>query len=287
LAEDHAAASPSGDSPGTGGPELLAGLLAGIVSGGIRVVDLTLTLQPDFPTLHVILPVGLSFYTFQTMSYTIDVYMGRTKARRDFLTVCLFVCYFPQLVAGPVERAGRLLPQLERVRRLDWEMISDGCWFLFLGLFKKIAIANLIAAQVDPVFANLEEASLTGIFMACLGFSVQLYTDFSGYSDMAIGLSLLLGVRLSRNFRQPFLFANSFDEFWKRWHITMTSWFRDYVYAPLRSRNPASWQPSVALVATFTIVGVGVSSASLSAAENSSGVSTKKPFPPKPSIIFS
>ena len=212
-------------------------------------------LKADLPTLHLIVPAGLSFYTFQAMSYTIDVYRGKSKACLHMPTFFLYVMYFPHMVAGPIQRAHTLIPQLEKPRRLSWEMASTGAWFFLLGLFKKVAIADLCAENVDAVFRNIDSASLLGLLGASIGFLFQLYADFSGYTDMAVGVSLLLGIRLSRSFRQPLL-STSLSDFWRRWNITVTSWFREYLYEPLRGPATTGLRANAGLVATFILIGL-------------------------------
>ena len=212
-------------------------------------------LRADLPTLHIIVPAGLSFYTFQTMSYTIDVYRGKTKACLHFPTFLLYVMYFPQLVAGPVERANSLIPRLEARRRLTWEHVSNGFWFILLGLFKKIAIADLCAEHVDKVFSDIGNASILKIAGAATGFLFQLFADFSGYTDMAVGVSLLLGIQLSRSFRQPLL-STSLSDFWRRWNMTLTGWFREYLYDPLKQRLPGQFGTDATLLLTFTLIGL-------------------------------
>jgi alginate O-acetyltransferase complex protein AlgI len=186
----------------------------------------------SWSTLHVVLPVGISFYTFQTLSYTLDVYHGSLKATRDPIAFFAYVSFFPQLVAGPIERGARLLPQFQKERRFDAEAAGDGCRRILWGLFKKVVVADSAATIVDAVFAQHGELAAGWLVIAAVAFSIQIYGDFSGYSDVAIGLARLFGFQLSDNFRYPF-FARNIAEFWQRWHISLSSWFRDYVYIPL------------------------------------------------------
>ncbi len=183
-------------------------------------------------TLNVILPVGISFYTFQTLSYTIDVYRQKIKPVNNWITFFAYVSFFPQLVAGPIERAGNLIPQFNQPRTFKYLQARDGMQQILGGLFKKIVIADNCAVFVDATFANyagLEAGSLIlGIFL----FAIQIYCDFSGYSDIAIGTARLLGFNLMRNFAFPY-FSRDIAEFWRRWHISLSTWFRDYVYIPL------------------------------------------------------
>lgn len=193
---------------------------------------LALGTNPENWRLHIVLPVGISFYTFQTMSYTIDVYRGKMKATQSVLDFALFVAYFPPLVAGPIERAAHLLPQLSGARRVSWEQTIQGLWLILFGLFKKIAIANGVAGSVNAVYGSGGTATWVDVAVATVLFAVQIYCDFSGYSDIARGTSKLFGVELVHNFRTPYFSTNP-SEFWQRWHISLSSWLRDYLYVPL------------------------------------------------------
>lgn len=183
-------------------------------------------------TLNLILPVGISFYTFQTMSYTIDVYRGKMEATKDPVTFFSYVAFFPQLVAGPIERASHLLPQFYKKREFEYQQGSDGMKLILWGLFKKMVIADNCALVVNPIFENYQTASGLELIMGAVLFSFQIYGDFSGYSDIAIGTAKLFGFDLMTNFRTPY-FSRDIAEFWRRWHISLSSWFRDYVYIPL------------------------------------------------------
>lgn len=182
--------------------------------------------------LHIILPVGISFYTFQALSYSIDVYRQKLEPTRDIIQFFAFVSFFPQLVAGPIERATNLLPQFEKPRKFDYSQAVDGMRQILWGLFKKIAVADTCAVYVDQVFGNFQTQDGTTLIIAAILFAIQIYGDFSGYSDIAIGTAKLFGIRLMRNFRNPY-FSRDIAEFWRRWHISLTTWFRDYVYIPL------------------------------------------------------
>lgn len=182
--------------------------------------------------LHIILPVGISFYTFQALSYSIDVYRQKLEPTRDIIQFFAFVSFFPQLVAGPIERATNLLPQFEKPRKFDYSQAVDGMRQILWGLFKKIAVADTCAVYVDQVFGNFQTHNGTTLIIAAILFAIQIYGDFSGYSDIAIGTAKLFGIRLMRNFRNPY-FSRDIAEFWRRWHISLTTWFRDYVYIPL------------------------------------------------------
>lgn len=182
--------------------------------------------------LKIVLPVGISFYTFQALSYSIDVYRDKLQPTRDIIQFFAFVSYFPQLVAGPIERATNLLPQFEKSRTFDYAQAVDGMRQILWGLFKKIAVADTCAIYVDYVFDTYQSQSGLTLAVAAVLFAFQIYGDFSGYSDIAIGTSKLFGIKLMRNFNNPY-FSRNIAEFWRRWHISLTTWFRDYVYIPL------------------------------------------------------
>ena len=188
--------------------------------------------HPNLPLLKVVLPVGISFYTFQTLSYTLDIYRGNLEPTRHFGNFALFVAYFPQLVAGPIERARNLLPRLEAARRVSWPMIGVGLELILIGYVKKVGIADSIAPFIDLRFDNPGQASGSELLLVAYLFSIQIYCDFSGYSDIARGVSKLFGIELMRNFEQPYL-SGSVTEFWRRWHISLSTWLRDYLYIPL------------------------------------------------------
>jgi len=188
--------------------------------------------QAHASTLNLILPVGISFYTFQTMSYTIDVYRGNLKATKDPIAFFTYVAFFPQLVAGPIERASNLLPQFFKKREFEYQQGSDGMKLILWGLFKKMVIADNCALVVNPIFDNYQSASGIELIMGAVLFAFQIYGDFSGYSDIAIGVAMLFGFQLMTNFRTPY-FSRDIAEFWRRWHISLSTWFRDYLYIPL------------------------------------------------------
>ena len=182
--------------------------------------------------LKVILPVGISFYTFQALSYSIDVYRGKIEPTKDIVAFFAFISFFPQLVAGPIERATNLLPQFLKKREFDYNNAVDGMRQILWGLFKKIVVADNCAIYVDQVFSTYTEQSGSTLLLAAIFFTFQIYGDFSGYSDIAIGTAKLFGIKLMRNFNMPY-FSRDIAEFWRRWHISLTTWFRDYVYIPL------------------------------------------------------
>jgi len=188
--------------------------------------------QPNNLTLSIILPVGISFYTFQTLSYTIDIYRKEFKPTKDFLSFCTYIAFFPQLVAGPIERAANLLPQIERKRTLKKEWITEGILQIAIGFFRKIVIADTIASYVDTVYADIDLYNPATILLATFFYAFQIYFDFSGYSDIAIGTAKLLGFKFHKNFNIPY-FSKSLTEFWRKWHISLSFWLRDYLYISL------------------------------------------------------
>ena len=222
---------------------LLASMLSNLgILGGFKYfnffVDSAATLlaavglEPHLPVLRVILPVGISFYTFQTMSYTIDVYRGHLAPTRSLLDFALYVAYFPQLVAGPIERATHLLKQISSPRLVTRPMIESGCFLILRGLFRKVVIADGVAPLVNGIFAEPEYYSWMKLSLGAALFAIQIYCDFAGYSDIARGASRLMGIELMVNFRQPY-FSRNITEFWRRWHISLSTWLRDYLYIPL------------------------------------------------------
>ncbi len=195
----------------------------------------------DTRALSIILPVGISFYTFQTLSYTIDVYRRKLSPTRDFLAFSAFVCFFPQLVAGPIERATHLLPQFLTRRTFNYPQAVDGLRQILWGLFKKIVIADNAAIVANEIFNNSDSYSGSTLLIGAVFFTFQIYGDFSGYSDVAIGTSRLFGFDLKQNFAFPY-FSRDVAEFWRRWHISLSTWFRDYVYIPLGGSRVGTWK---------------------------------------------
>lgn len=193
-----------------------------------------------FNTLDVILPVGISFYTFQTLSYTIDIYRGKLEPAKNLIAFASFVSFFPQLVAGPIERATNLLPQFQRERKFEYAKAVDGMRQILWGLFKKVVIADNCAVFVNDIFANYQEYSGSTLLLGAVFFAFQIYGDFSGYSDIAIGVSRLFGFNLMQNFAFPY-FSRDIAEFWRRWHISLSTWFRDYLYIPLGGSKGSKW----------------------------------------------
>ncbi len=186
----------------------------------------------SLPVLRVVLPVGISFYTFEAINYTVDVYRRKARAERSLPHFLLFITFFPHLVAGPIVRARDFLPQVRRRKRWSWPRARLGVQFVLMGVFKKLAVADRMAAFADPVFADPAAYGSAAAWVATLAYTLQIYCDFSGYSDMAVGTAHLLGYRLAKNFDLPYLSANV-SEFWRRWHISLSSWLRDYLFIPL------------------------------------------------------
>ncbi len=191
-------------------------------------------------SLSIILPVGISFYTFQTLSYTIDVYKRELEPTKDIIAFSAFVSFFPQLVAGPIERASNLLPQFYKKRKFDYSKASDGVRQILWGLFKKMVIADNCAEYANEIFNNSANFNGSTLFLGALFFTFQIYGDFSGYSDIAIGTSRLFGFNLKQNFAFPY-FSRDIAEFWRRWHISLSTWFRDYLYIPLGGSRGGTW----------------------------------------------
>lgn len=195
----------------------------------------------DWPTLKVILPVGISFYTFQALSYSIDVYRGKIRASHDIISFFAFISFFPQLVAGPIERATNLLPQFQKARTFDYVQAVDGCRQMLWGFLKKMVVADSCAGAANTIWSTYSDQSSFSLLMGALFFTFQIYCDFSGYSDIAIGTAKLFGIRLLRNFNVPY-FSRNISEFWRRWHISLMKWFTDYIYIPLGGSRCARWK---------------------------------------------
>jgi len=214
-----------------------------------------LGLHLDWVTINVILPVGISFYTFQALSYSIDVYRKKIKATHDIVEFFAYICFFPQLVAGPIERATNLLPQFQESRKFQYEKAVDGCRQILWGLFKKIVIADNCANIVNSYWDTYPE--LTGMSLLLIGifFAFQIYGDFSGYSDIAIGCARLFGFNLMRNFNYPY-FSRSIPEFWRNWHISLMTWFRDYIYFPLGGSRCSRWKVIRNTLVVFFVSGL-------------------------------
>ena len=207
------------------------------------------------PAPDVLLPVGISFFVFQSMSYTIDYYRGRIAAEPSFIRYAAFVALFPQLVAGPIERAGNLLPQLRRAQKISLGDVADGASMFVVGLFKKVALADYLAMYVASVYDSPAGKSGSALLLAAFVFAWQIYFDFSGYTDMARGIGRMMGIRLMLNFRNPYL-ASSLGDFWRRWHISLSTWFKDYVYVPLGGNRRGTLFTYRNMVLTMLISGL-------------------------------
>jgi alginate O-acetyltransferase complex protein AlgI len=206
-------------------------------------------------TFEVLLPVGISFYTFEAINYVVDVYRRRIRAERNLGDFMLFILFFPHLIAGPIVRARDFLPQIKRPKRWSWARMHLGTGLFLMGLVKKLAIADRMAEYVDPVFADPSAFRASAIVFAAIAYAVQIYCDFSGYTDMAIGTAHLLGYKLARNFNMPYLAVNIAD-FWHRWHISLSSWLRDYLFIPLGGSRGTRWQTARNLLITMTLGGL-------------------------------
>ena len=205
--------------------------------------------------LNLVLPVGVSFYTFQTLSYVIDVYRGDIEPEKNFFFYALFVSFFPQLVAGPIERPGNLVPQLREFHPWNNDNAIKGAKHMIVGFFKKICVADIISIYVNSIYNDVENATALGIIIATLLFAVQIYCDFSGYTDIATGCARIMGIRLMKNFDHPYM-ATTIKEFWSRWHISLSTWFKDYLYFPLGGSRCAKWRHLMNLMIVFLVSGL-------------------------------
>ena len=222
-----------------------------------NLVSLMATLGIDLQesSLQLVLPVGISFYTFQTLSYSIDVYKKRIEPTSDFIAFAAFVSFFPQLVAGPIERASNLLPQFLKKREFTYDKAVDGMRQILWGLFKKIVIADNAAHYVNDIFSNYWNYNGSTLLLGGVFFALQIYGDFSGYSDVAIGVSRVFGFSLKRNFAFPY-FSRDIAEFWRRWHISLSSWFRDYLYIPIGGSQGSRVQQARNILLIFVVSGL-------------------------------
>ncbi|OGH70538.1 MAG: alginate O-acetyltransferase [Candidatus Magasanikbacteria bacterium RIFCSPHIGHO2_01_FULL_47_8] len=209
----------------------------------------------SLPLLKIILPVGLSFHTFQAMSYTIEVYRGKHPAERHLGIYALYVMFFPQLVAGPIERPGHLIPQFREEHRFNYARVASGLQLMFWGFFKKLAVADRLAEIVDGMYGNPTQGAGAALFVITIFFAVQIYCDFSGYVDIARGAARVMGFDLSENFNRPYS-AKSITEFWRRWHITLYQWFRDYIYIPLGGNQKGVARTTLNILIVFTLTGL-------------------------------
>jgi alginate O-acetyltransferase complex protein AlgI len=228
---------------------------AGFAGHSLNALLKSVNLFANIPTLHFLLPIGISFHTFQAVSYTVEVYRGRVPAERSLLHYALYVSFFAQMVAGPIERPYNLIPQFHQPRRLELQRVRTGLELAMWGMFKKVVVADRIAVLVNVVYARPSNFSGPFLALATVLFAIQIYCDFSGYSDMAIGLARIMGFDLMVNFREPY-FSQSIAEFWRRWHISLSSWFRDYLYIPLGGNRVgfARWCANIMIV--FTLSGL-------------------------------
>lgn len=215
----------------------------------------TIGLSNHLPYLSILLPIGLSFHTFQAMSYTIEVYRGNQKAERHFGIYALYVMFYPQLVAGPIERPQNVLHQFYEKKQFDYVRVTNGLKLMLWGFFKKIVIADRLAILVNQVYDSPQQYEGVPLLIATFFFSFQIYCDFSGYSDIAIGAAKVMGINLMKNFNRPY-FSKSISEFWKRWHISLSTWFRDYLYIPLGGNRVVKWKWYYNLFITFLISGL-------------------------------
>jgi D-alanyl-lipoteichoic acid acyltransferase DltB (MBOAT superfamily) len=215
----------------------------------------TLGFHASIPALSIILPVGISFYTFQSMSYTIDIYRRELEPEPNFLRFATFVSFFPQLVAGPIVRASDFLPQFKEDRRFEWDNFWTGLGRVLWGFFKKVVVADSIATFVDQCFDMPEAFSAVHLLVGVVFYSFQIYCDFSGYTDIAIGLARILGYKFNENFKTPY-FSQNFSEFWSRWHISLSTWLRDYLYIPLGGNRKGTWKTYRNLMLTMLLGGL-------------------------------
>jgi alginate O-acetyltransferase complex protein AlgI len=234
---------------------------AGFFAEIVEPVATALHMDLQSAAAKIVLPLGISFYTFQSLSYTIDVYRKELPVERDFLLYALYVVYFPQLVAGPIERSTRLIPQLRNPSPVTFADVQEGIGLMLLGFFKKVAVATVVAREANRIFgmhaiAKPDDPVAPVLLLASLYlFTVQIYMDFSGYTDIARGLTRFFGIDLMKNFDQPYL-STSLTEFWKRWHISLSSWFRDYLYAPLKGKRRGEKVILTVTIVTMTIAGL-------------------------------
>ncbi len=227
----------------------------GFLWGSVRGVAALFGIETPDIVLNLILPVGISFYTFQTLSYVIDVYRGDVKTESNFFFYALFVSFFPQLVAGPIERPGNLIPQLKEYHPPCRENTVKGAKHMIVGFFKKICVADLLSVYVDEIYNNPAEADGLGIIIATVLFAVQIYCDFSGYTDIATGAARIMGIRLMKNFDHPYT-ATTIKEFWSRWHISLSGWFKDYLYIPLGGSRCSKPRHLMNLFIVFLVSGL-------------------------------
>jgi D-alanyl-lipoteichoic acid acyltransferase DltB (MBOAT superfamily) len=228
----------------------------GFFSDGLSRILETLGLNPSFPTISIILPLGLSFFIFQTSSYIIDVYRGNLKPEESFINFATFIVYFPHMAAGPIMPARVLIPQIASKKiRPNFEQIQSGLFLIAVGLFRKIVIADTLAPMVNRILDNPDNFDWKSLVIASIGFGLQIYGDFAGYSAIARGVSRLLGIEMMVNFKQPYL-ATTVTDFWRRWHISLSTWFRDYLYVPLGGNKKSKVRTNLNLMIVMAIAGL-------------------------------
>lgn len=228
----------------------------GFFSDGLSRILESLGLNPSFPTISIILPLGLSFFIFQTSSYIIDVYRGNLKPEESFINFATFIVYFPHMAAGPIMPAKILIPQIASKKiRPNFEQIQSGLFLIAVGLFRKIVIADTLAPMVNRILDNPDNFDWKSLVIASIGFGLQIYGDFAGYSAIARGVSRLLGIEMMVNFRQPYL-ATTVTDFWRRWHISLSTWFRDYLYVPLGGNKRGKLRTNLNLMIVMTVAGL-------------------------------
>ena len=228
----------------------------GFFSDGLSRILESLGLNPSFPTISIILPLGLSFFIFQTSSYIIDVYRGNLKPEESFINFATFIVYFPHMAAGPIMPAKILIPQIASKKiRPNFEQIQSGLFLIAVGLFRKIVIADTLAPMVNRILDNPDNFDWKSLVIASIGFGLQIYGDFAGYSAIARGVSRLLGIEMMVNFRQPYL-ATTVTDFWRRWHISLSTWFRDYLYVPLGGNKRGKLRTNLNLMIVVTVAGL-------------------------------
>ena len=225
------------------------------VNESLRAAFSAFNIFYQIPAFKLLLPIGISFYTFQTLSYTIDVYRGKRAPEKHLGKFALFASFFPLLLAGPIERSTNLLPQFHQENRFDWERIKTGCIIMLWGFFKKIVIADRLAIYVNAIFNQPGDYYGMHVILAAIFFAFQIYCDFSGYTDIAIGAAQIMGYKLMDNFRRPFA-ARTVREFWQRWHISLTKWILEYLYFPLAKKATKKWQGYLLTFAVFVVIGL-------------------------------
>lgn len=212
-------------------------------------------IQSNPHTFNIILPLGISFFTFKLMSYVIEIRRGSIEPCKNIVEFATFVSFFPTMMSGPIDRPGKFIPQLQKARAFDYALAVDGCKQVLWGMIKKMLVADRIAVYIDDVWMNVDGQSSFALVMAAILYSFQIYCDFSGYSDMAIGVSKILGLKIAKNFNYPY-FARNISEFWRKWHMSLTSWFTDYIYIPLGGNRKGTFRTIINTLIVFTVCGL-------------------------------